>query len=180
MATDLGTWYFVPLYLSQGFGRGGCGFEDAAEGDIRAVCDTARNASGDMIDSGAGLRYSFKTGAVLKSFAGIDAHDRKSQFRLQFVEDRFAYSCLQSLDAAFYDSAYRVAVTFVRGYGLSELGRVGLCAHLDQSGMDSDAFEPQGLFGDTSGYHACRRLAGGSYRISARRFGRHVRCGRSV
>ena len=66
---------------------------------------------------------------------------------------------MQSLDAAFYDSAYRVAVTLVCGYGLSELGRVGLCAHLDQSGMDSDAFEPQGLFGDTSGDYASCRLA---------------------
>ena len=68
------------------------GFEDAAEDDFRTIGDASCYASGEVVDGGAGLRNSFKTSAVLKSFAGIDGHYREGEFGLQFVEYRFACS----------------------------------------------------------------------------------------
>ena len=68
--------------MYEGFGCGGCGFEDASEGDGCSVADTASDASRDMIDFAAGLCDASETCTVFKSFAGIDTHDGEGEFGL--------------------------------------------------------------------------------------------------
>ena len=61
-----------------------------AEDNFCAVCYPSDNSARDMINLGAGSRYSLKASAVLETFAGVDTHNGEGQFRLQFVENRFA------------------------------------------------------------------------------------------
>lgn len=131
MATDLGTWYIVPLYISKCLGGGRGGFEDGAEDDRCAVGYTSGDTSGEVVDGGAGLRDSGKAGAVLEAFAGVDGHDGERQFRLELMEERFACAGRQSGDGTLDDTADGVALALVVSDGLSETCGVGLTAYLD-------------------------------------------------
>ena len=92
--------------MYKGFGSRRGRFEDASEDDVGTVRYAAGNPSGEMIDFASRLRHPTKTGAVLKSFAGVDRHDGEGQFCLQFVEYRFACACRHTADVALDDAAY--------------------------------------------------------------------------
>ena len=113
-----------------------------------------------MIDGRAGLCHTAEACAVFEALAGVDTHDRESQLRLHLVEDRFARPGRHSCDAALDDTADRVSVAPVGLNRLSELVRVGLCAHLHQPCLHGNTALSQLLFGDTAGNDTRRCLTG--------------------
>ena len=115
-----------------------------------------------MVDSRAGLGDSFKSGAIIESFAGVDGEDGKSQFRLQFIEYRFARAGGNALDRALNDASDGVALLLVEGNSVAEPLGVRLGANLNELCVNGDTFGGELLFGDTSGYYACRCFPCGS------------------
>ena len=144
--------------MCEGFRRGGRGFEDASESDRRAIRDASCYAAGDMIDSRTGLCHAAETGSVFESLAGVDGHDCKSQFGLQFVENGLSYSDGKPFNRTFYDASDRISVALVSGNRFCEFGGVCFCSHLNERSMNGDSFGSQLLFRDTSCDDACRRF----------------------
>ena len=116
-----------------------CGLEDTAEEEVGAIADATGYAAGDGIDGAAGLRDAAEARTVFKSLASIDAHDGKSQFGLQLMEDRFARTNGQAADGAGDDASDGVSLVLIPRDCLDEFSRIGLIAHLYQFGPNGDA-----------------------------------------
>ena len=80
--------------------------------------------------------------------------------RLQFVEDRFAGTDRQSVDATFDDAADGIAFALIRCYRFGEFRGISLCTYLHERSVDRDSLCRQFLFGDTTRHDACSSLTG--------------------